>query len=87
MKTKRLDQGAQRGRPVSLVTVSDTSRSAVMALSLTVFVEGLAAQGIFGRISGTVTDSQGAAVAGAKISIANEDTELTRSTTTDANGY
>jgi carboxypeptidase family protein len=58
-----------------------------MALSLTMFVEGLAAQGIFGRISGTVTDSQGGAVAGAKISIVNQETNLERAAVTDANGY
>ena len=86
MKTKLLDQGAQRGDRFHW-SRSAILAVAVIALSLTVFVEGLTAQGIVGRISGTVTDSQGAAVAGAKISIVNEDTELTRSTTTDANGY
>lgn len=46
-----------------------------------------AAQSIFGRISGTVTDAQGAAVAGVKITIVNEETKLERQTTTDSNGY
>jgi hypothetical protein len=46
-----------------------------------------AAQSIFGRIAGSVTDSQGGAVAGVKITIVNEETRLERQTTTDANGY
>jgi len=68
---------------------SELSKLAVLviALSLTLFVEVLAAQSIFGRISGTVTDSQGGAVAGAKISIVNEETNLARAATTDGNGY
>src|ERR1700730_2781759 len=50
----------------------------VMALFFTMFVEALPAQGIFGRISGTITDPQGGVVAGAKISIVSEDTKLER---------
>ena len=86
MKTKLLDQSAPRGDQFHL---SGSAILAVvfMALSSTMFVDVLAAQGVFGRISGAVTDSQGGAIAGAKISIVNEDTKLTRSTTTDANGY
>jgi len=85
MKTKLFDQEIRGGNQFHL---SGSAKLAVaVALSLTMFVEGLAAQGIFGRISGTVTDSQGGAVAGAKISIVNEDTKLARATTTDANGY
>ena len=49
--------------------------------------DATAAQSIFGRIAGTVTDSQGGAVAGAKITIVNEETKLERQTTTDSNGY
>ena len=86
MKTKLLDQSAQRGDQFHL-SGSAILAVVVMALSMTMFVDVLAAQGIFGRISGTVTDSQGGAVAGAKISIVNEDTKLTRATTTDANGF
>lgn len=86
MKTKLLDQRAQR-RDQFHWSGSTRLAVVVMALSLTMFVNLLAAQGIFGRISGTVTDSQGGAVAGAKISIVSEDTKLTRITTTDANGF
>src|SRR6266852_3768095 len=62
---------------------------AVFALAavLTLVVDRTAAQSIFGRIAGTVTDSQGGMVAGAKITIVNEETKLERQTTTDSNGY
>jgi hypothetical protein len=40
----------------------------------------------FGRISGTVTDSTGAPVAGASVTIRNTDTQLSRTATTDTNG-
>jgi hypothetical protein len=45
------------------------------------------AQSIFGRIAGTVTDSQGGSVAGVRITIVNEETKLERQTTTDSTGY
>ena len=65
-----------------------TSVKAVVAAVLwTIFGVTAVAQGIFGRISGTVTDSQGAVVAGVRIRIVNEETKLERATTTDANGY
>jgi len=62
---------------------------AVFALAavLTICATGTAAQGIFGRISGTVTDAQGGSVAGVKITIVNEETKIERQTTTDSNGY
>ena len=44
------------------------------------------AQSTGGRIRGTVTDSSGAAVAGAKVSLINEDTNTTREATTSATG-
>ncbi len=50
-------------------------------------VNRAAAQGIFGRIAGTITDSQGGVVAGVKITIVNEETKLERQTTADSNGY
>src|SRR5713226_5587524 len=65
-------------------------KAAVLALAavLTTCVIGTAAaQSIFGRISGTVTDLQGGVVAGVKITIVNEETKLERQTTTDSNGY
>src|SRR6267378_1973838 len=60
----------------------------VLAVLLTSWVVDMtAAQSIFGRITGTVTDSQGGAVAGVKITIINEETKLERQATTDSNGY
>src|SRR5437899_5288176 len=60
----------------------------MLAVMLAIYGIGTtSAQSIFGRISGTVTDAQGGAVAGVKITIVNEETKLARQTTTDSNGY
>jgi len=45
------------------------------------------AQDIYGRISGAVTDAQGAVVAGAKVTIVNQETKLARSVATDDIGF
>jgi len=45
------------------------------------------AQTLFGRISGTVSDPTGAAIPGAKVTITNTDTDLTRTATTDDKGF
>jgi len=58
-----------------------------VVLLTTLVVDRTEAQSIFGRIAGTVTDSQGGVVAGAKITIINEETKLERQTATDSNGY
>src|SRR5437016_34196 len=47
----------------------------------------LNAQDIFGRISGTVTDSSGAAIPGAKVTVVNQATKATRIATTDSKGF
>jgi len=86
MKTKLAGRVFRSGQQVSPST-SGTLAAIAAALLLTLFVEVLAAQGIFGRISGTVTDSQRGAVAGAKVAIVNQDTRLERVVTTDTNGY
>ena len=49
--------------------------------------EFAAAQDIFGHIAGTVTDSSGATVANAKVTITNEATLISRNVTADKNGY
>src|SRR5690242_16935257 len=45
------------------------------------------AQDIFGRIGGTITDSTGAAIPNAKVTITNEETKLTRTVNTDDKGF
>lgn len=57
------------------------------ALLSTSAVELAAAQDIFGRISGTITDSTGAVISHAKITITNEETKLVRTVTADDRGY
>jgi len=57
------------------------------AVLLLVGVEFAAAQDIFGRIAGTITDSSGATVANAKVTITNEATLISRNVTADKNGY
>jgi len=60
---------------------------ALAAVLTTCVIDTAAAQSIFGRISGSVTDAQGRAVAGVKMTIVNEETKLERQSTTDSNGY
>jgi len=50
-------------------------------------VQFAAAQDIFGRIVGTVTDSSGATVPDVKVSIVNDATQASRDVMTDRNGY
>src|SRR5215471_1244604 len=51
------------------------------------FSGGALAQTITGRISGTVTDSNGAAVPGVTVKIINEATQQVRSAMADPNGF
>jgi hypothetical protein len=50
-------------------------------------VKFASAQDIFGRIGGTITDSSGAVVASAKVTITNEATLISRVVTADKSGY
>src|SRR5216684_2219879 len=59
----------------------------VTALCLAAFVRPAAAQDVFGRISGTVTDTQGAVIPDATITITNEQTRISRTLKTDAHGF
>jgi hypothetical protein len=56
-------------------------------LLITALTANTLAQTITGRISGTVTDSTGAAVPGVAVKITNEATQQTRSAMTDPNGF
>src|SRR6266852_2130420 len=57
------------------------------AVFLTVCLQPASAQDVFGRISGTVTDTQGAVIPNANITITNEQTRISRTLNTDAHGY
>ncbi len=59
----------------------------VAALFLTTCLQPASAQDVFGRISGTVTDTQGAVIPDANITITNEQTKLARTLKSDAHGY
>jgi hypothetical protein len=56
-------------------------------LLVMLFGIGVCAQTIFGRISGTVTDSSDAVVPGATVTVTNSATNLVRTTTTDEGGF
>ncbi|HEY3837068.1 MAG TPA: carboxypeptidase regulatory-like domain-containing protein, partial [Bryobacteraceae bacterium] len=62
-------------------------RVALLAALATVLVTPVPAQNMFGRISGTVSDPSGAAIAGAKVVILNNDTQSQREEVTDAHGF
>jgi hypothetical protein len=76
--------------------VSEPTRSArrgvcLLAVSLVVWTWGLTvsratAQVLYGSIVGNVTDSQGAIIPGATVTIVNKDTNLTREGTTNEEG-
>src|SRR5258708_6265869 len=57
------------------------------ALLLLLSAELAGAQDIFGRISGSVTDTTGAAVTNVKVTITNQDTKLSRTVKTDDRGF
>jgi hypothetical protein len=59
----------------------------VVVLAGVLTVGMAAAQEATGRIVGNVTDQTGAAVAGAKVNVTNVGTQISRSTTTDRNGF
>src|ERR1700730_12021417 len=86
MKTK-LANRVVRSRQRFSRSMSGKLAAFAAVLLLSLFVEVLSAQGIFGRISGTVMDSQQGTVAGAEVSILDQDTRLQRVVTTDTNGY
>ena len=60
--------------------------AACLALVWSVMAAPLAAQILYGSIVGVVKDAQGAVIPGATVTIVNRDTNLTRETTSDAQG-
>ncbi|HEY7499441.1 MAG TPA: carboxypeptidase regulatory-like domain-containing protein [Vicinamibacterales bacterium] len=58
----------------------------IVVMSLGLMPGAVGAQSVTGTILGTVTDSSGAVVAGAKVTIVNEGTGLARTVTADSNG-
>ncbi|MGB6198142.1 MAG: carboxypeptidase regulatory-like domain-containing protein [Candidatus Acidiferrales bacterium] len=62
--------------------------TALLATLVCIFTAQVSrAQDVFGTINGTVTDSTGAAVSGASVTITNEQTGIARPATTNENGY
>jgi len=84
-KLSKSNQVVWRSEFPGIISKAATVMLAVVLM--TCVVGTAAAQSIFGRIAGTVTDSQGGSVAGVRITIVNEETKLERQTTTDSNGY
>lgn len=75
-------------RTCTRLLCSPCARRAAIALSLAVvFTVFASAQNTNGRIIGTVTDTQGAAIAGAKISVTNTGTNVLSDTVTNNEGY
>ncbi|MBZ5682847.1 MAG: TonB-dependent receptor [Acidobacteriia bacterium] len=67
---------------------SPCTRRVATTLSLAVFLTVFAsAQNTNGRVIGTVTDTQGAAIAGAKITVTNTGTNVVSDTVTNNEGY
>src|SRR6266849_6293647 len=75
--------------PQRLFSRSITAAFPVLViLAITIFSAGNAYAQVSGAtLSGTITDPSGAAIAGAKISIANKATGVNRDVTTDAAGF
>ena len=58
-----------------------------LVVSLAILVELSQAQDIRGKISGTVTDPQGASVAGATVDVINTDTNVSTPLVTNSSGF
>lgn len=66
---------------------SHLRRSAIALIIALVSVQYAVSQNATGRVIGTVTDTQGAAIQGAKVVVTNTDTNVVSNTVTDAQGY
>lgn len=87
MKTDLSVNHVDRGRDEFQCRVAHTLTIVVTISLLLSIGKPAVAQSIFGQISGTVTDSQGAVVPGVKIAIVNQETMLQRVMTTNGSGY
>lgn len=72
--------------PVSRITKFGSLLVIRIAIAACISLIPAAAQGTYGTILGTVTDTSGALVAGTTVTVANVDTGATRSATTDSAG-
>lgn len=61
--------------------------SVIVACSLLFFAANVRGQAVNGALLGTIMDSSGAAVAGAKITITEQNQNVSRSTTTNESGF
>lgn len=75
-----------RKRVTTRLRLRSLSTETVFALSLLLFAPGANAQVLYGSIVGTVTDSSGAVISGAKVSITNEGTSQSRQAVSNAGG-
>jgi hypothetical protein len=62
-------------------------RFVAVLIFLLLCASALPAQTMFGRVSGTVVDPSGAAIAGASVTVTNTDTQAVRNATTDERGF
>ena len=62
-------------------------KTCLIVVSILFLVIHASAQTTNGLMTGTITDSSGAVVAGAQVNVTNQGTSLLRTTTTDGNGY
>src|SRR6188472_1332271 len=70
----------------SLRVLLEFAAAACLAVVLGLFPTTAAAQVLYGSITGTVTDSSGAAIPGATVNIKDEQTGLALSAVTDSTG-
>ena len=75
-------------KPIASLLARLPSCAAIFLLSFcSLWVPNLRAQTVFGRISGTVTDSSGASVPSAKVTLTHEASGIARSASTDDTGF